>query len=168
MNNSLRSIERALICLTSQVILEPIANDYVELWKECIELGRPFVAPEELAAVAEAAGVPVLTDIPLYAYLDQCIDDRRIPDPQRIIECIVHGYAEEHFNTGRCSCPARRTLIPQLNPKREDADDFLYPPLVDPEYEEEADKEERRRPEYDPDEDDEYDDEEEDDGEAWP
>ncbi len=164
MNNPLRPIEKALVCLAAQITLEPIARDYVESWKECIALGRPFIAPEELAAVAEAAGVPVLTDVPLYAYLDQCADDRRIPDPKRIIECIVHGYAEEQFNTGRCSCPARRTLIPQLNPKRDD-DRFLYPPLIDPEYEEE----DHERDGSDGYEDDDHEcDEDEDDGEAWP
>ena len=164
MNHSLRNLERALVCLTSQIILEPIARDYVESWKECIALGKPFIAPEELAAVAEAAGVPVLTDLPLYAYLDQCAGDRRIPDSRRIIESIVHGYAEDRFNTGRCSCPARRTLIPQPNPKRDD-DNFLYSPLLDPEYEEE-DHEHDGSDEY---QDDDHEcGEDEDDGEAWP
>ena len=163
MNNSLKAIEKALVCLAAQITLEPIANDYVESWKECIALGRPFIAPEELAAVAEAAGVPVLTDLSLYAYLDQCAGDRRIPDPRRIIECIVHGYAEDRFNTGRCSCPARKILIPQLKPKPRDDDSFPYPPLLDPEYEEE-DHEHNGSDGY---QDDECDDDE-DDGEAWP
>ena len=167
MTYSLKSADNVLFCLASQITLGPIVHDYIESWKQCIALGKPFIDPEELAAIAEAAGVPVLTDVPLYAYLDQCIDDRRIPDPDRIIMAIVHGYAEESFNTGSCPCPARKPLIPLLDHKPRDNDDYLYPPLIDPEYEEEAGKEEGHHPEYDPDEYDEED-EDEDDGETWP
>ena len=144
MNYALRSVENALFCLAAQISLEPIANDYVEAWEECIALGRAFPSPEELVAAAEAVGVPVVTDVPLYAYLDQCVDDRRIPDPRRIVECIVHGYAELRYNTGRCPCPARRTLAPKFNPKPSDID---YPPLYDPlePYSEDEEEEEGDR-----------------------
>lgn len=114
MTRSLDAIENAMTCLVAQVALEPIANGYVESWKHCMERGLPFNPIEDLTAAAEAHGVPVLTDIPLFSYLDQCAYEYSVPDPRRIIVCIVHGYAEENFKMGLCSCPARKPLIEGL------------------------------------------------------
>ena len=78
------------------------------------EARPPFNPIEDLTAAAEAQGVPVLTDIPLFSYLNQCAYEYSVPDPRRIIVCIVRGYAEENFRMGLCSCPARKPLIEGL------------------------------------------------------
>ena len=114
MNGNLKALESLLQCPLYQVKLEPIVNDYVESWKRCIERGEPLTDPDELLAVVESEGIPVLATGPLWSYLDRCAEDYRAPDPRRIITAIVHGYAEVNFMTGPCPCPLRQPLGPGL------------------------------------------------------
>ena len=112
MKNTIRSLERYLACQIAQVALKPSAEDYVERWKRAHEQREFFPPINEIAGAVEAARAPVLTNTPLHNYLDQCIDDDRIPDPDRIVMAIVHGYAQENLmnHDKTCRCPARKLL----------------------------------------------------------
>ena len=114
MTRSLDAIENAMTCLIAQVALRPIVDDYVESWKDCMERKQSLTDPDELIETVETHGIPILSTGPLWDYLGQCADDWRAPDSHRIIMCIVHGYAEENFRMGLCSCPARKPLIEGL------------------------------------------------------
>ena len=118
MTTALAGLENSLACLIAQAALEPIVNDYVERWRRCMERRAPVTTPNELIADAEAEGVPILTTGPLWSYLYQCADDYRLPDPERIIMSIVHGFAEDNFVFGTCPCPARKPLIEDPSERR--------------------------------------------------
>ncbi|MYB84898.1 MAG: hypothetical protein F4X54_09230, partial [Chloroflexi bacterium] len=113
MRSSVRAMERYLGCLAAQARLRPIADDYVDRWADAVERGEP---PPDLADLFEAAGavsVPVLSPVPVDAYLRQCAKTGRIPAPGRIVLAIVHAWAEgDLLNLGKtCRCPARRPLF---------------------------------------------------------
>ena len=106
-------MERYLGCLAAQARLRPIADDYVDRWAEAVERGGP---PPDLADLFEAVGavsVPILSPVPVDAYLRQCARTGRIPDSDRIVLAIVHAWAEgDLLNLGKtCRCPARRPLF---------------------------------------------------------
>ena len=113
MRNSLRALERYYHCLAAQAKLKPIAEDYVDRWMDAVERGE---YPPDIAELFEAAGavrVPVLSPVPINAYLRQCFKTGRIPDETRIVQAIAHAYAEgDLMRVGEtCRCPARRPLF---------------------------------------------------------
>ncbi|MDE2837703.1 MAG: hypothetical protein OXL97_09400 [Chloroflexota bacterium] len=122
MRSNVRAIERYLGCLAMQARLRPIAEDYVDRWADATERGD---YPPDVADLFEAAGavsVPVLSPVPVHAYLRQCARTGRVPDADRIVLAIAHAWAEgDLMNLGKtCRCPARRPLFqPPLRHSRE-------------------------------------------------
>ena len=113
MSSSVKAMERYLGCLAMQARLRPIADDYVDRWADAVERGD---YPPDLADLFEAAGaasVPVLSPVPIQAYLRQCAKTGRVPDPVRVVLAIVHSWAEgDLLNLNKtCRCPARRPLF---------------------------------------------------------
>ena len=113
MRSAIRAMERYLGCLAVQAKISPIADDYVEHWAVAVERGE---RPPDVACLFEAvgaAGVPVLSPVPVDAYLRQCARTGRIPDANRVVMAIAHAYAEgDLLNFGKtCHCPARRPLF---------------------------------------------------------
>ncbi|MDE2837797.1 MAG: hypothetical protein OXL97_09900 [Chloroflexota bacterium] len=113
MRTSARGLERYYGCLLAQAALQPIAEDYVDRWMDAVE--RDDYPPDiaELFEAAAAERVPVLSPIPIQAYLRQCLKTGRIPDETRIVQAIAHAYAEgDLMRVGEtCRCPARRPLF---------------------------------------------------------
>ena len=89
-----RALERALVCQLAQAKLQPIVEEYVDRWIDARELGKP--APDMLDLVEAAAKdeVPLLTINVLDRYLQDCRSRGAIPNERRVIETIVHGFAE--------------------------------------------------------------------------
>ena len=114
MRSAIRAMERYLGCLAVQAKLNPIAEDYVDRWVDAVERGE-YTRPTSRSSsrLREAVSVPVLSPIPVHAYLRQCAKTGRIPDPDRIVQAIAHAYAEgDLMNLGKtCRCPARRPLF---------------------------------------------------------
>lgn len=113
MRSGVRAIERYLGCLVVQAKLTPIADDYVDRWAAAVERGE---RPPDLADLFEAAGaasVPILSPVPVDAYLRQCAKTGRVPDSRRIVLAIAHAWAEvDLMNLDKtCRCPARRPLF---------------------------------------------------------
>ena len=113
MRSALRSLERYYTCLAAQAKLKPIAGDYVLRWVDAVERGEYPPDYAELFEAAGAARVPVLSPVPIDAYLRQCFRAGRIPDESRIVMAIAHAYAEgDLMKVGQtCRCPARRPLF---------------------------------------------------------
>ena len=123
MRSSVRAMERYLGCLAAQARLRPIADDYADRWAEAVERGEHLPDLADLFEAAGAVSVPVLSPVPVDAYLRQCARTGRIPDPDRIVLAIVHAWAEgDLLNLGKtCRCPARRPLFQPPRPAfRED------------------------------------------------
>ncbi len=93
MRNAVRLLERRLACLVAQSALEPIVLDYVDRWCAAVEQGCPPPDVFELVRAATAQRVPVLNAGAIVSLIDQCAGNDRVPDPRRIIQAIVHGYA---------------------------------------------------------------------------
>ncbi len=113
MKASVRALERYYTCLLAQAKLKPIAEDYVDRWMDAVERGEYPPDYAELFEAAGAARVPVLSPVPIDAYLRQCFKTGRIPDETRIVQAIAHAYAEgDLMKVGAtCHCPARRPLF---------------------------------------------------------
>ena len=114
MRNAVRPLERQLACLVAQAALEPIVDDYVDRWRAAVEQGN--LPPDffELVRAATAQRVPILNISALVSHIEQCADNDRVPDSRRIIQAIVHGYAQRDYFTNHdktCRCPARMPLI---------------------------------------------------------
>ena len=121
MRSAVKAMERYLGCLAVQARLSPIAGDYVDRWAGAVERGE---RPPDVAELFEAAGavsVPVLSPVPVDAYLRQCAKTGRVPDPNRIVLVIAHAWAEgDLMNLGKtCRCPARRPLFQPPRPTRD-------------------------------------------------
>ena len=113
MRAALRSIDRYLVCQVIQVLLEPIVEDYIARWLHAMDVGETPPGPLDLAEAVTSNGVPIISFHPLRAYLDGCARDNHVPDPVRIVTCIVHGHAEMNFMFDKCCrCPARKVLCP--------------------------------------------------------
>lgn len=109
MMSRIRSLERQLACQRAQVIVSPIAEDFVEAWELSLEAGKPPADTLELIQVVVAKGIAVLAAGPLVTYLDRCRLDGEVPTPEYIVEAIVHGYAlSKRVIQKPCRC-----LIPQ-------------------------------------------------------
>ena len=124
MRSAVRPLERRLACLVAQSALAPIANDYVDRWRGAVEQGGPPPDVFELVRDATAQRVPILNISALVSHIEQCADNDRVPDSRRIIQAIVHGYAQRDYFTNHdktCRCPARMPLIIDYPP--DDADD---------------------------------------------
>ncbi len=113
MRSAIKAMERYLGCLAVQAKLTPIADDYVDRWAGAAERGERPPDVAELFEAVGAAGVPVLSPVPVDAYLRQCARTGRVPDPRRIVLAIAHAWAEgDLMNLGKtCRCPARRPLF---------------------------------------------------------
>ena len=124
MRSAVRPLERRLACLVAQSALAPIADDYVDPWRAAVEQSGPPPDVFELVRDATAQRVPVLNAGALLAHIDRCAGNDRIPDSRRIIQAIVHGYAQRDYFTNHsktCRCPARMPLI--IDYSRDDDDD---------------------------------------------
>ncbi len=113
MNSSIKAMERYLGCLAVQAELHPIADAYAGRWTNALERGDPPPDVTELFEAAGAVNVPILSPVPIDAYLRQCARTGRTPDPTRIVLAIAHAYAEgDLLNLDKtCRCPARRPLF---------------------------------------------------------
>ncbi len=113
MRSAQRGLERYYGCLLAQAALQPIAEDYVDRWMDAVERGDYPPDPTDLFTAAAAERVPVLSPIPIDAYLRQCFKTGRIPDEARIVQAIAHAYAEVDLMdvNKTCRCPARRPVF---------------------------------------------------------
>ena len=114
MTARLKGLERRLACLRAQVVLHPIAEDFAESWQQALERGEALPDVLDLVETAGRAAVPVLSLVPIDAYLKQCARSGRAPDPNRMVTAVVHGFAEANLmgmNGETCTCPARRPLL---------------------------------------------------------
>lgn len=109
----MNSLARYYACIRAQIELMPAAEAYVEEWRKAMEKRGLLPDYEDyFRDAACAARVPILDDGPYIAYLEGCADDYRLPDPARIVQAIVHAYAETHlWFDKRCGCPARQMLL---------------------------------------------------------
>lgn len=118
MTGRLKALERRLACLRAQAVLYPVAEEFAGRWYDAFDRGEP---PPDTFDLIEAAGrvaVPVLTVAPVDAYLKRCAKAAHVPDPNRVVMAIVHGYAEARLiglYGETCTCPARQPL---LKPRR--------------------------------------------------
>jgi hypothetical protein len=112
----LRALERQLVCLRAQVLLEPVTEGFAEVWERAMAEGAPLPDDLDLVHAALAQGVPTLRPNPPSYYLQGCKQDRSTPEPHRLVELIVHGYALSRLllDTGeaRCKCIAHQLLVP--------------------------------------------------------
>ena len=118
MTARLKALERRLACLRAQVALYPVAENFAESWQQAQERGEALPDVLDLVEAAGRAAVPVLALAPVDAYLKRCAKMARVPDPQRMVMAIVHGYAESKLiglYGETCTCPAREPL---LKPRR--------------------------------------------------
>ncbi len=113
MRNAVRSMYRHYACLAAQAALDPIAEDFVDRWTDAVERGEHPPDVADLFEAAGAANVPVLSPIPVHAYLRQCAKTGRVRDPRRIVMAIAHAYAEgDLMNVDKTyRCLARRPLF---------------------------------------------------------
>ena len=113
MRSAVRSLYRYYACLAAQAALEPVADDYADRWEAAMKHGGPPPDLADLVRAVTSAGVPILSPLPIAAYLRQCARDRRVPDPRRIVWAIAHAHAELDVSNldKTCRCPARRPLI---------------------------------------------------------
>lgn len=114
MTARLKALERYVACLRAQAVLHPVVENFVECWQQALEQGGPLPEILDLVEAAGRVAVPVLAVAPVRAYLNQCARTARVPDPNRIVTAIVHGYAEANLmglNGETCTCPARELLL---------------------------------------------------------
>ncbi len=113
MTQRLRTLERLLVCQRAQVLVGPVADAFVDAWQYALDHGATPPDELDLVQAVAAQGVPVLALTPLVSYLDQCRRDRRVPDPGRIVQLLVHGFAESRLRFAHsCACLAHRPLAP--------------------------------------------------------
>ncbi len=103
MRARIRALERALVCQRAQVLIEPVAMDFIDAWEQALDGETPLPDELDLIGAVGAKRVPILTLGPLQSYLEQCRRDRRVPDLDRVVETIVHGYLQTRLKT-RCRC----------------------------------------------------------------
>ena len=118
MTARLKSLERRLACLRAQAALYPVAENFAACWQQALEQDGPLPDVLDLVEAANRVAVPVLALAPVDAYLKRCARMGRVPDPQRVVTAIVHGYAEAKLiglYGETCSCPMRERL---LKPRR--------------------------------------------------
>ena len=123
MRNAVRPLERRLACLVAQSALEPIVDDYVDRWRAAVEQGDPPPDVFDLLRAATAQRVPMLNAGAIVSHIEQCADSDRVPDSRRIIQAIVHGYAQRDYFTNHdktCRCPARMPLVIDYSPNDDD------------------------------------------------
>ena len=116
MRRAARGLERYYGCMLAQAALNPIAQDYVDLWMEAVERGERPPDATHLFAAAAAVRVPILSPVSIDSYLRQCFKTGRIPDEGRIVQAIAHAYAEIDLmkDDETCRCPARRPIFERL------------------------------------------------------
>ena len=108
----LRSLERKLACQLAQVKLQPLAEDFVDRWMDANDLGQPHPDMLDLVEAAAEQEIPLLTINVLDQYFRRCERKQEIPDETRLIEAIVHGFAQVRgaYDCKTCKCPARKLL----------------------------------------------------------
>ena len=114
MTARLKALERYLACLRAQAALYPVAENFATRWERAIAGGEPPPDVLDLVEAANRVAVPVLALAPVDAYLKRCARMERVPDPQRVVTAIVHGYAEAKLiglYGETCTCPARERLM---------------------------------------------------------
>ena len=120
MRNTVRSMYRYYACLAAQARLAPIAEGYAERWENAVARGERPPDIVELFEAAGAARVPVLSPVPVAAYLRHCAKTGRIPNPANVVQAIADAYAEgDLLNQDKtCRCPARRPLFERYEEPR--------------------------------------------------
>ena len=91
--SSLRSLERQLLCQRAQVRTASVASDYLDCWEVALSNGEPTPDPFDFLRAVARAGVPILRGNPVVSYLERCDDDQTLPEINRIVEAVVHGFA---------------------------------------------------------------------------
>ena len=111
MTSRLRALERLLACQRAQVIVTPIAEDFVEAWEHAIYEDLPLPDTLDLLQAIVAARVLPLAAGAVANYVDYCRLDHDVPVLERIVEAIVHGFARSRLLPGRrCRCLIPRTI----------------------------------------------------------
>ena len=161
MRTTVSSLARNYACLRAQIELMPAAEAYVEEWKRAMDKREVLPAYEEyFRNAAYAARVPILEEGPFAAYLVQCAEDYRLPDPARIVQAIVHAHAEMHLIVDkRCTCPARQLLLSSVQEEGSEDREQGY----DDDGEDEDDEEDDEEDDMEDDEEDDVEDDVEDD-----
>ena len=120
---AVRRLERAYPCHRAQAALQPIAEAYAGRWQRALERSLPLPDVFDLIQAAVADRVPILAAGPLLSYIDRCAQDRRVPEPHRIVLNFVHGYIlTRHPFKAKCRCHAPLALpSPQPQPTSPDA-----------------------------------------------
>ena len=118
MTARLKALERQLACLRAQAALYPVAEEFAGRWQDALDRGGPLPEILDLIEAVGQAAVPMLAVAPVDAYLKRCAKASHVPDPNRVVMAIVHGYAESRLiglYGETCTCPARQPL---LKPRR--------------------------------------------------
>ena len=112
MRTQVRALERQLACQLAQAKLEPIVEDFVDRWMDANDLGQPRPDMLDLVQAAAEEEIPILTINVLDQYLQRCERKKELPDERRLIEAIVHGFAQvrSRGEWETCKCPARQLL----------------------------------------------------------
>ena len=111
--SSLRSLERQLVCQRAQIRTAAVASDYLDCWEIALSNGEPTPDPFDFLRAVARVGVPILRGNPVVSYLERCADDQTLPEINRIVEAVVHGFALTrlaHANKP-CRCPARAITL---------------------------------------------------------
>ena len=115
---SLRSIERTLVCQRAQAVALPLAVDFVERWELALSRDEPTPDPIDFVLAVARADIPVIRSNPVLHYIEQCERDNRVPDVDRMVMALVHGFAQSRLSSiGKlCRCPVRRLLVHDPRP----------------------------------------------------
>ena len=119
----IRALERLFACQRAQVILAPLADQFVGEWRRAVDNGESPPDILELVLAAAAKGLAIPYAPPLFGYVSQCRRAHRVPSSPRIVHSFVHGMGERRnpFTSQSCKCIAHA----DLRPPREDPDAFL-------------------------------------------
>ena len=117
---SLRRIERTLVCQRAQAVALPLAVDFVAAVgiRPLAGTSPPPTRIDFVLAVARA-DIPVIRSNPVLHYMEQCEKDKRVPDGDRMVMALVHGFARSRLSSigKRCRCPVRRLLVHDPRPE---------------------------------------------------
>ena len=94
MRSRLRALERTLVYERAIVVVEPLADTFIDAWIDATDGFAPYPDELELIHAIVKRGIPILTMTPLTCYLEQCRVDGRIPNVNRVTETIVNGHHE--------------------------------------------------------------------------
>ena len=120
---SLRRLERTLVCQRAQAVALPLAVDFVDRWELALSRGEPTPDPIDFVLAVARADIPIIRSNPVLHYMEQCEKDKRVPDVDRMVMALVHGFARIapllHRQTMPVpGAPPPRSRPPALNGRR--------------------------------------------------